>query len=374
MEKIKLKHCATEITKKYKLINKLELLLSEIHRRRLENQNLERDLQTKELELQELDQKLEKLNGKYENQLQFIEDTQLNLSADKFELEKKLLANRRYIKEEYIPIVSKEIAPKQKKICRDLINIYPISSELTQFLDIKMPLKPELTIHQASLLENINNQDSSRFKNAFTRRKTTKKIQMNELTMTQFAGEQLVRLLLTQKYVLDWPLRFPVSLLSNNYLDTEHLAQSNFLQDTDQKQESGGIIQNSLYKNIKIASYSSKDRIEFLDAVALLHCNFFDLEWIAKDKGAKMILTKGHVRKFWKIVESSMEINKIREVSEDVEKTSSVSTTRSNQDSSANTWEQSRELPMITGLYNGGLVNSSDNKKNRLVDRSKLFS
>ena len=115
--------------------------------------------------------------------------------------------------------------------------------------------------------------------------------------------------------------------------------------------------------------------------MALLHCNFFDLEWIAKDKGARMVLTKGHVRKFWKIVESSMEINKVREVvSEiDVERTSSVSTTKSsksNHDSPANTWEQSitRELPMITGLYNGGLVNSSDNKKNRLVDRSKLFS
>jgi len=349
--KQKLRSKAIQLSEKYKIINKLELLLSDINRRNYENQQLKNEINSKELLLKKLDTKLEKLTIKCENQINHIENFQLNLAADRRELEVNLVKNTNFIKGEFMDVIKTEVQPKQEALCKDLINIYPTSSEFTQFLDVKMPLKAELTIHQASwLIEQEQVKD-----NSFFRRKRTKKLQLNDLIMTQFVGEQLVRLLLTEKYILDWPLRFPISLLSN--------VDSNL----EQKPESGGIVQNSQYKNIKIASYNKRDRIEFLDGIALLHCNFFDLEWIAKDKGTQMVLTKGHTRKFWKIIESSMEINKNQ--SDNLSPVQSPSNVVPNSNSNNSSFN---EFPMIIGLYNGG--NMASDRKNRLVDRSKLIS
>ena len=371
------KTATTNLSTTYQNLTQLENLISSNEHHLLKIKNLKYEIYQAEQQLNNINFKIEKTKKKYEDEIGIIERNRTKLAKQKSDLEAGLCEMEESMdsidKNGSYRLQCEEIKNKQKELSSQLRYIFPTNASMHQFLDVKIPLKPELTIHSSRLASYTSPTSKSK-----SHSKT------DELVLTSFTGENLAKLLLAQSYIYDTSLRYPVLTLQNQY-----------------SHESGAVIRDYNEKNLKLSSYSRRDRSEFLNAMAMVHCDFFDIEWVFKHKCVRRVLTKGHGKNLWKIVESCFD-DETNSGSEFVSSSpSSLNTSPLNKGSGPNFTrsvpnlalkselnddvDEASESALESSIFQGqsgtvpGQSTSSSNvgllgnRKNRLVDRSKLF-
>ena len=249
--------------------------------------------------VQDLTNEFNRTNKQLENLENRIQSTKSTLTAkqealdleksenecEKFEIKNETRDLLNFHKYEKIPIYRACIS-RQRQLLNDLYTIFPVNANKNLVLGDNVP-ELMFNINSEGLVGSASNQSIESGKSSYgsggniSVNSSTSKI--DETIKSQFIGECLVRIITCVNQIINANIRFPVQILP----------------------EGGGIVEDiGLNENIWMLNSGKKEKAQFLNKIAMIHCDLFD---IAIGSSRLNGLRKGTARNIFKVLEYLLE-------------------------------------------------------------------